>query len=118
MNDILVSLFGGIPGVYDQESKLWLGIGVRHWAHSAEFWALGSLVAITALLAMNTSSLKRPAMVSLAICAACSLADQCHKLLVPGRHFDWFDLAMDALGYCIAIATVLGVTALWRLRAR
>ena len=44
-----------------------------------------------------------------AICAGFSLFDQCHRLFVPGRHFDPFDLAMDALGYGVAVVVVMGV---------
>ena len=108
VNDFLVGLFGGIPFLYDPSSDLWLGIGIRHWAHVAEFGVLGVFVALSAWFAMKPR-LVRAGGVSLAICAACSLLDQCHKLFVPGRHFDGFDLAMDALGYCVAIAVVLAV---------
>ena len=44
-----------------------------------------------------------------AICAGFSLFDQCHRLFVPGRHFDPFDLVMDALGYGVAVVVVMGV---------
>ena len=53
---------------------------------------------------------------ALVICAACSLFDQCHKLFVPGRHFDYVDLFMDAFGYGCAIVFVLLVTAIVRHR--
>lgn len=44
---------------------------------------------------------------AVAFCALCSLADQTHKLFVPGRHFDLIDLGFDAAGYLVARALVL-----------
>ena len=152
LNDLLAGLFGGIPGLYDPQTKLWLGLGIRQWAHAAEFWLLGILVAMSAYFALNpqlveagglaradglakpqlakadvlakpqmakpdeptpagglapAGGLVKAGVLALAICAACSLFDQCHKLFVPGRHFDGFDLVMDAVGYGIAVLTVL-----------
>ena len=52
-----------------------------------------------------------PGMAALAICAGFSLFDQCHRLFVSGRHFDPFDLAMDALGYGAAVVVVV----VWQL---
>ena len=108
VNDLLVGLFGGLPGLYDPQTGLWLGIGIRHWAHTAEFGLFGVLVALAVWFAVRPRVFLAGG-VSLAICAACSLFDQCHKLFVPGRHWDWFDLAMDALGYVVAIAVVVAV---------
>ena len=120
VNDLLVSLFGDVPGLYDPQTELWLGIHVRHWAHTVEFGALGLFVAISALLVLRGRPAALAGACSLAICAVCSLVDQCHKLFVPGRHFDWFDLVMDALGYCTSIAIVLVIVAVVRriMRAR
>jgi len=106
VSELLVSLFGGIGFLYDPTTDLWLGISIRHWAHTAEFWAFGIFATSAAWLALKPSFGKTAA-VSLAVCAAFSLFDQCHKLFVPGRHFDCFDLVMDALGYGLAILTVL-----------
>ena len=115
MSDFLVSVFGGIPFLYDPETDLWLGINIRHWAHTAEFFALGVFVATSAYFALKPRLLPAGG-VALVICAACSLFDQCHKLFVPGRHFDGFDLLMDALGYGLAILTVLLIVRLWAHR--
>lgn len=118
VNDLLVSLLGGVPGLYDPQTELWLGIHVRHWAHAVEFGALGLFVALAVLLARWRRPLVPTAATSLAVCACCSLADQCHKLFVPGRHFDWFDLVMDALGYGVSVAVVVAVAAVVRARGR
>ena len=108
VNDLMVALFGWIPGLYDSATGLWLGIGIRHWAHAVEFGVLGLSVALAAKSAMGQRTIA-PGMAALAICAGFSLFDQCHRLFVPGRHFDPFDLAMDALGYGVAVVVVMGV---------
>ena len=79
-----------------------------------EYGALGLFVALAAKSAMGQGTIA-PGMAALAICAGFSLFDQCHRLFVPGRHFDPFDLAMDALGYGVAVVVVMGVG---RLRGR
>ena len=106
INRFLIGLFGGIPGLYDPDTGLWLGVNIRHWAHTAEFFLLGIFVALLAYFVFKPRLL-RAGVVSFATCLACSLFDQCHKLFVPGRHFDGFDLVMDALGYVVAILVVL-----------
>ena len=108
VNDLMVSLLGWIPGLYDPATGLWLGLGIRHWAHAVEYGALGLFVALAAKSAMGQRTIA-PGMAALAICAGFSLFDQCHRLFVPGRHFDPFDLAMDALGYGVAVVVVMGV---------
>ena len=114
VNRLLVGLFGWIPGLYDPATGLWLGIGIRHWAHAFEFGVLGLFVALAAKRAMEPR-VAAPGVLAFAVCAGFSLFDQCHRLFVPGRHFDLFDLAMDALGYGVAIAGVVGV-GWWRDR--
>ena len=104
----IVGLLGWIPELYDLATGLWLGIGIRHWAHAVEYGALGLFVALAAKSAMGQRTIA-PGMAALAICAGFSLFDQCHRLFVPGRHFDPFDLAMDALGYGVAVVVVMGV---------
>ena len=120
VNELLVRLLGGTP-LYDPATDSWLGIGIRRWAHAAEFWLLGVFVALASWLALKPR-LAAAGVVSLCCCAAASLFDQCHKLFVPGRHFDGFDLVMDALGYGVAILTVLlaakAVSAAGRQRAK
>ena len=111
VNDLVVAVLGWIPGLYDPSADQWLGIDIRHWAHAFEFGALGLFVTLASAMAMRPRILA-PAGMSLAICALCSILDQCHKLFVPGRHFDSFDLCMDALGYGLAIALVMVVRAL------
>ncbi|MDM8246403.1 VanZ family protein [Collinsella tanakaei] len=96
-------------------SHLFAIAGIRKWAHTAEFFALGLFVSLAALLYVPRSDssplkprkrLNRRATVALAVCVACSLFDQTHKLFVLGRHFDVADLLFDALGYGLALALV------------
>lgn len=116
MNDLLIRLFGDIPGLYDPETGLWLGLSVRQWAHTAEFLMLGTFVSLSVSLLRKGGPLGSSIGIAAAVCAACSIADQMHKLFVPGRHFDGVDLGMDALGYGTAIAVVFIVVALLRRR--
>ena len=112
VNDWLVSVFGGIPGLYDERSGLWLGIHIRHWAHVVEFGVLGLFVSLAVLLVRLRKPLLPTGLASAGICCALSLLDQCHKLFVPGRHFDCFDLVMDAFGYGSAVLLVMVVAAI------
>ena len=117
VNDLLAGLFGWVPFLYDPETGLWLGMDIRHWAHTAEFLVLGVFVAMSSYLALRPRLLSAGG-IALLVCVACSLFDQCHKLFVPGRHFDGLDLAMDALGYGIAILAVLLCAGLMLARCR
>ena len=106
VGDLLAGLFGALPGVYDPQAGELLGVSIRRWAHVVEFGVLGLFVAVAACR-MLRPHLARAAGASLAICLACSLLDQCHKLFVPGRHFDASDLVMGAVGYVVAILLVI-----------
>ncbi|MFR3925262.1 MAG: VanZ family protein [Collinsella sp.] len=59
-----------------------------------------------------------PLRARIALCAACSVGDQVHKIFVPGRHFDVIDLGFDAAGYVIAMLLVLLTAALVRHATR
>lgn len=112
---LLAGLLAGFPGAYDPTSGELLGTDIRRWAHVAEFGALGLAVAVAACRMVEPRR-ARAAGAAAAVCASCSLLDQCHKLLVPGRHFDAADLAFDALGYGLAIVLVLSFACLWHRR--
>lgn len=85
-----------------------LAIGnVRKWAHTAEFFAFGALVALAFVLWWGRPRGAHARVLAAAvICVLASLFDQTHKLFVPGREFDAGDLLFDLLGYCTAIALV------------
>lgn len=86
---------------------------MRKVAHTAEFLPVGALAALCALAWFSDKwPLKNLAVGATLFCVACSLADQTHKLFVPGREFDCRDLACDAAGYLIGIAVVFAVTRL------
>lgn len=88
---------------------------VRRLAHVAEFFPIGVasawLVSTFQPLFRNRAR-RHPLLASLVICVASSLFDQVHKLFVPGREFDCLDLAFDAAGYIVGIASFLGVLAI------
>ena len=106
VNDFLVKWFGDISFLYDKQTGLWLGIHIRHWAHTTEFFLLGIFASLTIWFTVKPAILKT-GIISTGFCTAASLVDQCHKLLVPGRHFDSFDLLMDAAGYVVAVLMIL-----------
>ena len=74
VNDLMVALLGWISGLYDLATGLWLGIGIRHWAHAVEFGALGLSVALAAKSTMGPRVVA-PCLTALAICAGFPLFD-------------------------------------------
>ena len=58
VDDLLISLFGGAPGLYNLTMSLWLGIGIRHWTHVVEFGMLGLFVALVAMPALRPCFLR------------------------------------------------------------
>lgn len=52
-----------------------------------------------------------------ALCFACSLGDQMHKMFVPGREFDALDMCFDAVGYLLGIWLAAVIARRVRLRA-
>ena len=81
----------------------------RNAAHVVEFGLVGLLASLGALCLVEPRCERggKPLLVAtVTFCAACSLVDQTHKLFVPGREFEWFDLLLDAFGYLGAIVLV------------
>lgn len=111
-NNILIKLFGNISFAYNPDTNLWFGLDIRYWAHTIEFFFLGLFTAFSSYFFLKPNKIKAGA-VALIICCACSIFDQCHKLFVPGRHFDWLDLGMDAIGYITAIVVILIISSIW-----
>ena len=68
------------------------GNRVRKYAHTAEYFLLGTA---SAFLFRKD---KHGPLKALLLCAAVSLSDQTLKILVPGREFDWTDFPFDAAG--------------------
>lgn len=101
-------------------SKFFIVAGIRKWAHTVEFFLLGSCLSLAVALwvprrmelaARHTGvrAMVSRIPVALGLCVFCSLFDQVHKLFVPGREFDAGDLVFDALGYGLAILMVFGI---------
>lgn len=104
-------------------ARLFAIANVRKWAHAGEFFVLGFFVAIAALTwpsrrGGQNGALVRRFAVALAVCAACSLFDQSHKLIVPGRHFDALDLVFDAMGYGLALVLTFVPSAIFARRRK
>ena len=130
------------PVKWTAERILWVsyklsskGLDIRHQAHVVEFGLLGGIAALNVLAWMSGWAHRRDAygrirsartalmvLLTLGISMAASLADQYHKLSVPGRHFDKWDLVLDATGYVgalVVVFTVWGIgSAIYRLVAR
>lgn len=103
-------LTGTVPPTSSVFAWLLSVAGIRKWAHTAEFFALGVPVAIAVLFWWGRpGSAAARSLMAFAACACASLFDQTHKLFVPGREFDVSDLAFDLLGYGCAIILVFGV---------
>ena len=87
----------------------WMGAyvdwSIRQWAHVFEFFIVGLFTMCCCKLLMKKKYLAP--ILALVCCAIFSVADQTHRLFVPGRHFDGFDLVLDALGYGSGILLVL-----------
>ena len=88
----------------------WCGLTIRRLAHVVEYALLG-LAASTCMLAWQGASWHTFAYV-LGFCLLASLADETHKVFVPGRHFDAADLMLDAAGYLFAVLVTTGLAAL------
>ena len=82
---------------------------VRTLAHLLEFIYLGVLVCA---LALTVTTRKRLLALCLPLCAGTALLDEAHQLLVPGRTFQWEDVAVDTVGAALGIAAAF---LLWRL---
>lgn len=77
---------------------------VRQWAHVFEFLIIGICVSI--FYAFAAKKIWLMLVLALLTCMCISLCDQSVRLFIAGRHFDSFDLALDALGYVSAIVVV------------
>ena len=88
----------------------WLGLTIRRLAHVVEYAVLGLTTSLVVMQFAGATG--RAAAYTAAICFAASLADELHKVFVPGRHFDAQDLALDAVGYMLAMMLAFGAARL------
>lgn len=86
---------------------------VRQWAHVFEFLIVGMCVSIFYVFAAKNIWLMP--VLALLTCMCISLCDQSVRLFIAGRHFDSFDLVLDALGYVSAIVIVSICREMYRL---
>lgn len=108
----------GGAGQAAQDLSEWVG-PARRAAHVAEYLVVGVLSALTAVLWLGERLPPRVLVVlTLGFCFAASLLDQTHRLFVPGREFDAFDLALDAAGYLAAAGAVFLARRFSRRRGR
>ncbi|RGH09940.1 hypothetical protein DWW39_05500 [Clostridium sp. AF15-31] len=77
---------------------------VRQWAHVFEFLIVGICVSI--FYAFATKNVGTMIVLALLTCMCISLCDQTVRIFIVGRHFDSFDLVLDALGYVSATGIV------------
>ena len=105
----------GGAGQAAQDLSGWAG-PARRAAHVAEYLAVGALSALSAVLWLGERLLPRVLVaLTLGFCFVASLLDQTHRLFVPGREFDAFDLTLDAAGYLAAAGAVFLA---WRISRR
>ena len=95
----------------------WVGAfvdwSVRQWAHVFEFLIIGMCVSI--FYACATTNIGTMMVLALLTCVCISLCDQTVRIFIVGRHFDSFDLVLDALGYVSAIGIVSICRVIYRL---
>lgn len=95
----------------------WIGVfvdwSVRQWAHVFEFLIIGICVSI--FYAFAAKKIWLMPVLALLTCMCISLCDQSVRLFIAGRHFDSFDLVLDALGYVSAIMIVSICRGIYRL---
>lgn len=86
---------------------------VRQWAHVFEFLIIGMCVSI--FYAFATKNIGTMLVLAVLTCMCISLCDQSVRIFIAGRHFDSFDLVLDALGYVSAIMVVSICRVIYRL---
>ena len=95
----------------------WVGVfvdwSVRQWAHIFEFLISGMCVSIFYKFA--TENIWTMLVLAVLTCICISLCDQSVRIFIAGRHFDSFDLVLDALGYVSAIVVVSICRGIYRL---
>ena len=95
----------------------WVGVfvdwSVRQWAHVFEFLIIGMCVSIFYKFA--TENIWTMLVLAVLTCICISLCDQSVRIFIAGRHFDSFDLVLDALGYVSAIVVVSICRGIYRL---
>lgn len=106
---------GHLPVVEDFLN--WVGAfvdwSVRQWAHVFEFLIIGICVSIFFTFAAKKIWLMP--VLALLTCMCISLCDQSVRIFIVGRHFDSFDLVLDAIGYVSAIMVVSICRGIYRL---
>ena len=76
---------------------------VRTLAHFAEFCYLGALLCALLL----TFRLRQKGLLcGFFGCVLTALGDEVHQLLIPGRTFQWEDIAVDSLGAALGMAAM------------
>ena len=106
---------GHLPVVEDflNWSITFVDWSVRQWAHIFEFLIIGMCVSI--FYAFATTNIGTMMVLALSTCVCISLCDQTVRIFIVGRHFDSFDLVLDALGYVSAIGIVSICRVIYRL---
>lgn len=106
---------GHLPVVEDflNWASTFVDWSVRQWAHIFEFLIIGMCVSI--FYAFATTNIGTMMARALLTCVCISLCDQTVRIFIVGRHFDSFDLVLDALGYVSAIGIVSICRVIYRL---
>ena len=86
---------------------------VRQWAHVFESLIIGICVSI--FYAFAAKNIWTMLVLAVLTCMCISLCDQSVRIFIVGRHFDSFDLVLDAQGYVSAIVVVSICRGIYRL---
>lgn len=92
---------------------------VRQWAHVFEYIFVGFAVGVFYSCLIRRTWIVAP--VSVLTCMVISFMDQHVRIYIIGRHFDRFDLVLDALGYgtmLLLVCVIHGVIGAVRKRKK
>lgn len=106
---------GHLPVVEDflNWASTFVDWSVRQWAHIFEFLIIGMCVSI--FYAFATKNIGTMLVLTVLTCMCISLCDQSVRIFIAGRHFDFFDLLLDSIGYVSAIGIVSICRVIYRL---
>lgn len=85
--------------------------GIRKLGHVIEYGLLGIASGIAFI---SSDRWFKGTAFALILCIAVSVLDQCVKIFVPIRHFDWTDIPFDIVGSLAGIGLVMIITVIMR----
>lgn len=107
-----------VVSAFLERMETYVSWSVRQWAHVFEFFIVGTGFSVLYIfITKHTWSMMAAALFT---CMAVSFVDQSIRIFIVGRHFDAFDLVLDAIGYVVAALIFVACRELvsWRNREK